>query len=284
MIKILITGAHSYIGTSVEKYLGLFNGQYSIDTLSVKEPEWRKYDFTQYDIVFHVAGIAHVSNDTELDELYYQVNRDLAIEVARKAKMSKVKQFIFMSSGIIYGIDEPIGVKVMIGKETEPSPRNAYGKSKLEADLEIQRMDCKEFHTVCVRTPMVYGKACKGNFQLLNKYASLLPVLPKITNCRSMIHIENLSAFIKKCIDNNVSGVVFPTNREYISTNDIVETIRKIRGKRTYYSSFLGRVFMRASKKIPILRKIYGDLAYSKELVQTDYIVNDFYKSIEKSI
>jgi len=51
-----------------------------------------------YDVVFHVAGIAHVSSDLKLKDLYYRVNRDLTIETAKKAKVEGVKQFIFMGS------------------------------------------------------------------------------------------------------------------------------------------------------------------------------------------
>lgn len=45
--------------------------------------------FSQYDIIYHVAGIAHadvgnVSDETK--EKYYQVNTDLTIEVVQKQK------------------------------------------------------------------------------------------------------------------------------------------------------------------------------------------------------
>ena len=63
---------------------------------------WKKADFTQYDVVFHVAGIAHVDPKPEMAPLYYKVNRDLTVEIAKHAKASGVKQFIFMSSQIVY--------------------------------------------------------------------------------------------------------------------------------------------------------------------------------------
>ena len=284
MKKILITGAGSYVGTSVERYLNSFQGLYQVDTLDMKKSDWQSCDFSQYEVVFHVAGIAHVSKDKKLDELYFKVNRDLAIETAEKAKNEKVKQFIFMSSGIIYGIDEPVGKKVMIDESTKLKPRNAYGKSKQEADLYIQGLSSDEFHALCLRTPMVYGKNCKGNFQLLKKYANQLFVLPKITNYRSMIHIENLASCVKYCIDHNCCGVFYPSNREYVSTNSIISTIRKLNGKKTYYSSVLGFLVKKLSKRIALIRKIYGDLAYSEKMLTDDYIINDFEVSIKKSI
>ena len=108
MRKILITGAGSYIGTSVERWLNQsqFASMYQTDTLDMQEGSWRNYDFSGYDTVFHVAGIAHVDIGKitkEQKKLYYSINCDLAVETANKAKAEDVKQFIYMSSIIVYG-------------------------------------------------------------------------------------------------------------------------------------------------------------------------------------
>ncbi|MFQ6878804.1 MAG: NAD-dependent epimerase/dehydratase family protein [Oscillospiraceae bacterium] len=284
MKKILITGKNSYIGTSVENWLKASNDDYDITSIDMKNGSWKQHDFSKYDVVLHVAGIAHVSTNHSLDDLYYSVNRDLAIATAHKAQASGVKQFIFMSSGILYGIDEPIGTEVMIDRNYTPHPFTAYGKSKLQADTEIANLNSDTFKTVCIRTPMVYGKGCKGNFQLLRKYANKLVILPQINNCRSMIHIENLANFIKIRIDNGDGGIFWPQNAEYISTNQIVKEIRRIHGKKTRYSVILADIVKLASKFIPKFRKIYGNLAYDRSLSTSEYIVNDFSSSIKKSI
>ena len=97
MRKILITGAGSYVGESVRKYmLTSTPGEFEIDAVGTMNDEWKKADFTKYDVVFHVAGIAHVNADPKMEPLYYKVNRDLTIEVAKHAKECGVKQFIFM--------------------------------------------------------------------------------------------------------------------------------------------------------------------------------------------
>ena len=56
MKKILITGAHSYIGTSVADYLARWPEKYAVDTLSVRGEKWKQADFSGYDAVFHVAA------------------------------------------------------------------------------------------------------------------------------------------------------------------------------------------------------------------------------------
>ncbi len=284
MKTILITGRDSYIGTSVERWLGQWRSQYSVDTLDLKDNAWRNVDFSKYDVVFHVAGIAHVSTNHKLDGLYYSVNRDLALEVAGKARDSGVKQFIFMSSGILYGIDEHIGRKVLIARDTQPQPFTAYGKSKLQADTAIFSMNSDAFKTVCVRAPMVYGKNCKGNFRLLNKYADKLFVLPQIDNCRSMIHIDNLANFIKTRIDLEDGGIFWPQNAGYVSTNQIVETIRQLHHKKTHYSRLLAGIVIAASRFVPKFRKIYGDFAYDRSISSDEYIVYDFEETIRQSV
>ena len=133
MKKILITGANSYIGTSFEyyvkdKYLDLFE----IETVDMLDLTWRKKSFTGYDVVFHVAGIAHQKETKKNGYLYYKVNTDLAIEVARKAKNDKVKQFVFLSSMSVYGVNSGEITDVTI-----PNPKSHYGKSKLKAEEGI---------------------------------------------------------------------------------------------------------------------------------------------------
>ena len=77
MKKVLITGANSYIGTSFEKYIKENHpDDYQIDTLDMLDQNWKEYDFSGYDSVFHVAGIAHKKESKKNAHLYYEINRD----------------------------------------------------------------------------------------------------------------------------------------------------------------------------------------------------------------
>lgn len=93
--RILITGKGSYVGTSFMKWVEQWPKEYDVVEISVRGEEWKQHDFSVYDVVLHVAGIAHVSTDPSMEAEYYKVNRDLTIEVASKAKQDKIKQFIF---------------------------------------------------------------------------------------------------------------------------------------------------------------------------------------------
>ena len=203
-----------------------------VETLDMKDPNWKVFDFSKFDVVFHVAGIAHVSKKKTLDDLYYKVNRDLAIETAKKVKESGVNHFIFMSSMIIYGEDNNIGNKTHIDIN-KYNPVNAYGNSKLQADLEIQKLQNDKFNISIVRTPIIYGPNCKGNFPKLQKMASIMFLVPKITNQKSMIYIDNFAEFIKQLICHSSIGVFYPQNAKYMSTSEIVMITRHFKRKRT---------------------------------------------------
>ena len=284
MKRILIFGENSYIGTHFLEYLK-DDDNYIIDTIDSKGTEWRKYDFSRYDVVYHVAGIAHVSSNPKMEEIYYKINRDLPIEVAQKAKNENVKQFIFMSSMIIYGKDGEIGQKKNITATTDANPSDFYGKSKWEADVAIQNMKSNNFKPVVIRTPMVYGRNCKGNFPKLIKLAKYTFIFPNIENQRSMIYIENLCQFLKQIIDNECVGIFYPQNKEYVSTKDIIMQIAKITRKKIIFTKIFNPLLKLLSKKISYINKIFGNKTYDKNTSRDyQYCIVDFEESIRRSI
>ena len=99
--KILVTGANSYIGKNFIDYISSFD-DYSVEAISVRDDSWKDVDFGQYDVVYDVAGIAHIKETDENRHLYYEVNRDLAVALAKKAKAEGVKQFIYLSSMSVF--------------------------------------------------------------------------------------------------------------------------------------------------------------------------------------
>ncbi|MDE5639775.1 MAG: NAD-dependent epimerase/dehydratase family protein, partial [Odoribacter sp.] len=191
MKRILVTGKNSFIGNAFCDYMAEFP-EYTVDTISMRDGAWKEMDFSAYDSIFHVAGIAHadvgkVSADQR--ELYYKVNTDMTIALAQKAKAENVGQFIFMSSAIVYGNSAPIGKNRIITEDTPPSPANFYGDSKLKAEEGIRKLESNIFKVVILRPPMIYGKGSKGNYPVLAKLAQKLPVFPKVKNRRSMLYV-----------------------------------------------------------------------------------------------
>lgn len=284
--RVLITGANSYIGTSFERYIKEnYPDDFKIDTLDMLNPRWKEFDFSKYDSIFHVAGIAHadvgnVSEETK--QLYYKVNCDLAYKTALKAKESRVKQFIYMSSIIVYGESAPYGKTKVITQDTKPKPANFYGDSKLQAEIKLSTLQEDSFNIVIIRPPMIYGPNSKGNYPVLSKLAHKLPCFPNIKNQRSMLYIENLCEFIYLLIRNNETGLYFPQNEDYASTTKIVNVIRpgiKILG-------FLN-IGVLICSKIPgkisgLCNKAFGSMVYDKSMSNYKNMYNRY--SLTESI
>ena len=281
MKRVLITGKNSYIGTSLENWLMREPDQYKVDTVDMRDVSWKEKDFSQYDVVFHVAGIAHVSSDPKMEGLYYKVNRDLTIETAEKAKAEGVKQFIFMSSIIVYG--DSSSSKRVIDRNTVPTPSNFYGNSKLQAEEGIKDLETADFKIVVLRPPMIYGKGSKGNYPKLANMAKKIPVFHDIDNERSMLHIDNLCEFIKVMINHEETGLYFPQNKEYVKTSDLVRTIAEVHGKKIIMTKLFNPV-LRLMFGVGIVNKVFGNLVYEKSMSDYDkanYRIRTFRESIE---
>lgn len=270
MKKILITGANSYIGTSFEKYIGMNYPQgYLVDTVDMIGDGWKRKDFGEYDCIFHVAGIAHSDSgkiSQEKERLYYAVNTDLTVETAKKAKADGAKQFIFMSSAIVYGNSAPIGKKKIITRDTPVSPANCYGDSKVQAENGLRPLNEETFRVVILRPPMIYGKGSKGNYPTLSKYAQKLPFFPDVKNERSMLYIENLCEFVRLMVENEENGTFWPQNAEYSNTSEMVKMIAEAHGKRIRLVKGFGwllKILGHISGKV---NKAFGNLTYEADL------------------
>lgn len=269
MKRILITGANSYIGTSFEKHMAQWPSDYHVDTVDMMDDSWRGKSFSGFSAVVHVAGIAHQDSGKAAEahrELYKAVNTDLAIETADKAKRDGVKLFVFFSSMSIYGMSAGIGKKRVITKETEPSPSNVYGESKLLAEKGISLFSDERFAVCILRPPMIYGPNCKGNYVLLEKAALKLPIFPDIENERSMLHIGNLCIYLKSVVDEEWSGTYFPQDDKYVCTSRMVREIAMANGRKIHMTSLFNPLLRVLSGKVDVVNKVFGNLTYEHEI------------------
>lgn len=263
MKKVLITGAGSYVGTHVMKRLQEEPDKFEVQELDVKGNSWKQFNFSAFDSVFHVAGIAHVSTDSSMEPLYMKVNRDLTIKVAKHAKASGVKQFIFMSSAIVYGNSVPTGKGTPITKDTKPNPANFYGRSKLEAEEGLRELQDKTFKIAIVRAPMIFGANTKGNFPKLVSMAQKLPVFPNIKNKRSMLYVGNLAELIAQLVQNDCNGLFLPQENTSICTSYLVREIAEISGKNIHLTKIFNPILNSVLKNNELVLKAFGDLYYS---------------------
>ena len=284
MLRLLITGAGSFVGESVRKYLARFPEDFLVDVLDMRTDAWKDADMRGYDSVFHVAGIAHASPKPEMEPLYRAVNRDLAIAAAEKARACGVKQFIFMSSMIVYGDAAPVGTRRAIAADTAPAPSGAYGQSKLDAENGIRALEDGRFRAAILRPPMIYGPGCRGNYNALRKFARRSPVFPAIENRRSALYIENLAEFIRQLLLSGEGGIFFPRNARVASTAEFTRCIAAAYGKRIHCIHLFDPALRLLGRK-GIVRRAFGDMAYDADLPgdPQQYEVCGFEESIRRT-
>lgn len=277
MKRILITGKSSYLANQFRSFLS-GNENYQIDLISVREG-WKDSDFSSYDVVVHMAGLAHSSPKDDEKEKYYAINRDLAIEVARKAKQDGCAQFVFMSSVIVYGSHH-----TLITKDTPLCPDNFYGDSKKQAEEGILPLQDESFHVAVIRPPMIYGPGSKGNYRLLSRFSCVTPFFPNVYNERSMLYVDNFCACLKGMIDTGAVGIFLPQNKEIVSTVRLVKEIAKVHHHPLVVLKGLNP-FISVLRKKSLFNKVFGSLVIDPVLSKFDfeYQIVPFELSIENT-
>ena len=283
MIKVLITGAGSYVGESVRKYILSTSSDFEIDAVDTMGDNWKKADYSQYDVVYHVAGIEHVNADPKMEPLYYKVNRDLTIAVAEHAKAAGVKQFIFMSSQIVFHESQSLKSEVLT-KDTKENPNGFYGDSKLQAEIGLHKLEDENFKVCIFRPCMIYGPNAKGNFPRLAKLATKVPFFPCWHNKRSMLYIDNLAEFVKQAMLRGLSGTFYPQNKEQADTVEIIRFFAKHAGHKVWISRIFNPFVWLGSFVLQPINKMFATYYYDPSMskMNFDYQLVSFEESLKR--
>ena len=260
----------SYVGESVRKYILNSSKGFQIDAVDTMGDNWKTANYSQYDVVFHVAGIAHVNADPKMEPLYYKVNRDLTIEVAKHAKVAGVKQFIFMSSQIVFHESQSLKGEILT-VSTKENPNGFYGDSKLQAELGIKPLEDENFKVCILRPCMIYGPNAKGNFPRLAKLATKVPIFPCWHNKRSMLYIDNLAEFVKQAILRQLSGTFYPQNREQADTVEIIRFFAKAARHKVWITKLLNPFVWLGSFVLQPINKMFATYYYVPEMSKYDF-------------
>lgn len=270
MIKVLITGAGSYVGESVRNYILSTSSDFEIDAVDTMGENWKNADYSRYDVIYHVAGIAHVNADPKMEALYYKVNRDLTIQVAKHAKAAGVKQFIFMSSQIVFHESQSLKAE-KITRDTREHPNGFYGDSKLQAEKGLRELECDTFNICILRPPMIYGPNAKGNFPRLAALACKTPFFPAWHNKRSMLYIDNLAEFVKQVVLGQMSGTFYPQNREQSDTVEIVRFFAKEADHKVWITKLLNPFVWLGGFVLQPINKMFATYYYDPDMSKHDF-------------
>lgn len=259
LLKILVSGKNGYLANFIKKYgekkkdctvklVSLRNG---VDNISMND----------FQTIIHTSALVHQNEKKYELKDYLEINNDMTVNFAKKAKEQGVKQFVFISTMAVYGLE-----KGEINYSTSKNPSTFYGISKMEAEKNLRNLESDDFKIAIVRPPMIYGENAPGNFQYLNKIARSFPLFPMVDNKRSMIHIDNLTDFIFQLAENSLTGTFHPQDSDYINTSEMVMQLAAARNKKIYMSRVLGGIVKILFRKTKVYQKAFGDLYYSKEL------------------
>ena len=263
-MRILVVGKNSYIGNHIDDWLTKYGHQ--VTQLDVLDDGWKRFDYSVFDSVVHVAGIVHQPKCQDW-ELYKRVNTDMPIAIATMAKEQGVKQYIFFSTMGVYGFWKKLKPNI-IDENTPLNATGMYSRSKLMAEMGLNELIDESFSIACVRPPSVYGKGCKGGY--ISGFASIvrrLPIVPKAYNNvkQSFIYIDNLSELVRLIIENSLNGVFCPQDDKSINANELLEYLAYGIGKKYRDSRLLG-YGVKILNFLSVVKKAYGGVEYAKSL------------------
>ena len=284
-MDILIIGKNSYIGNHIDDWLT--SKRHQVTQLDVLTDEWKTFDYSPYDAIVHVAGIVH-RPDCQDWELYKRVNTDMPITIATMAKEQGVKQYVFFSTMGVYQANKSLSGCV-IDENTPKVVTSYYGKSKLMAEKGLVNLQDDNFDVVFVRPPSVYGKGCKGGYITgFTTIVKKIPIIPRAYSeaRQSFIYIDNLCECVRLIIENRLNGVFCPQDDDIPNANELFHAIAKGLGRKYRDSRFLG-FCMQIVNFIPLVKKAYGGISYSKNLSNMEgynYVVVPFEEGIKRTV
>lgn len=269
--------------------------------------DWKLYKSVNTDLPVQIAKLfkaslgSSSSNGLEPSEAIEQIEQTKSLNSSSAAlnnlngssaalNQPKVKTFVFFSTMGVYEAGKKLGPSVV--DENTPllnEGNSMYGRSKVLAEIGLSDLQDGKFNVAIVRPPSVYGKGCKGGYITgFKKIASMLPIIPRAYEnaCQSFIYIDNLSECVRLIVENNLSGAFCPQDDETPNANRLLEVICKGIGKKYRSSRLLGWC-LRLISFVPIVKKAYGGIEYSRKLSDIpgmNYVVVPFEEGMRRTV
>lgn len=274
--KVLITGSNGYLGTC---FVNRYKDMYNFERFSLLSQKLEDIDFNGIDTVLHCAALVHQKTEKS-HESYNETNVKYPVELAKLAKINRVKKFIFMSTIAVYGEE-----KENLDENTTCYPNTPYGKSKFTAEKELLKLNNHNFKVSVIRPPMVYGENAPGNIDSLVNLVKKVSIIPLggIRNKRNFISIQNLCHMIDEIITQESSGVFLASDDAPLSTSRLIELIAQNLDKKIYLVKIPFFESVLKTFKPSFHKRLYGSLEIDNSLTKNILNLQNPY-SVEEGI
>lgn len=289
-MKIIITGASGFVGKNLSKFLEE-NGNF-VEKVSLRSSDF--YFDKNADAIIHLAGKAHDTANTSVEEEYFKINTELTKQVFTKFLDSEIRDFFYFSS-VKATADTVEGI---LDENHSSDPKTVYGKSKLQAEEYLLSQKLPENKRLLIIRPcMIHGPGNKGNLNLLYKVVEKgIPwPLANFENQRSFLSIDNLNFLILEMLKKPSvsSGIYNFADDESLSTNDLVKIISNSSGKSAKLWHISSGLIEKAAKigdavKLPLnserLKKLTESYVVSNQKIKTALKIEKLPLSAEEGL
>lgn len=236
--RILVTGATGFFGrnlvpnlvghgyhvravTRLPAMLGEAVEVFPVGDLT-RDIDWARH-IDGVDAVVHLAALAHVHS--KIPEADYDIMNRLTTVRLAKAAAAAGARFIFMSSIAAQTGPSAAGI---VTEDDQPSPVNAYGRSKLRAEQEIAAITDKY---IVLRPTLTYGYGVKGNMGRIINLATLrfAPPFASMQNQRSLLAVENMCEAVNFILNSDAAlkQLFILSDPEPVSMAEIIYQLRR---------------------------------------------------------
>lgn len=276
-MNILLTGSNGFIGSYFKNH---YSHIHQIATFSFLNESLDNLDLKATAVVVHLSAVVHQMGWVSKED-YEKINVTQTLELAKKAKQSGVKHFIFMSTVKVYGEE----TRSVYREDSVCTPEDEYGNSKLKAEEELQKLADDTFKVSIIRTPIVYGKGVKANILNLINLVNRVPILPfaNIHNRRSMVYVGNLCAIINRIIEVGKSGIFLASDERALSTTEFVQLIASALNKKVFLLSVPFFPLLLKKIKPSFYKRLYKNLEVDNTFTKKELEFSNPY-SVEEGI
>ena len=243
-MKIIVLGGCGYVGSVIIKKLLKKNfhvlvidtqwfGNYlpknrNLKIINCDIRNLKNISFKGYNAIIHLANIANDPAAELNPNLSWEVNVLGTYQLITKSINEGIKQFIYASSGSVYGVRK----EKRVTEKLSPMPISIYNKTKMLAERILLSFK-NEIKIKIIRPATVCGLSPRMRFDLTVNLLTIQALQKKEITVlggkqkRPNIHIEDLTNVFIHFLNNKSKSIFYNAGFENLSILEIAKLIKK---------------------------------------------------------